>query len=168
MRTILNPDDIHPNIKDEVANFQSDIVQEVAKTVAESRVVVVGMRYNPAVSKARDALKDSGIDFIYLEYGSYTSEWHKRLALKMWTGWPTFPMIFVEQKLVGGRKDLLALLKEGGKLSLHIFLVLGASFIWMILGSGCVQSGLIARRKPSTESVDKSVYNFVGLPIYLL
>jgi glutaredoxin-related protein len=91
-------------------------VQEVAKTVAESRVVVVGMRYNPAVSKARDALKDSGIDFIYLEYGSYTSEWHKRLALKMWTGWPTFPMIFVEQKLVGGRKDLLALLKEGGKL----------------------------------------------------
>ena len=116
MRTILNPDDIHPNIKDEVANFQSDIVQEVAKTVAESRVVVVGMRYNPAVSKARDALKDSGIDFIYLEYGSYTSEWHKRLALKMWTGWPTFPMIFVDQKLVGDRKDLLALLKEGGKL----------------------------------------------------
>ena len=116
MRTMLNPDDIHPNIEDEVANFQSDIVQKVAKTVAENRVVVVGMRYNPAVSKARDALKESGIDFIYLEYGSYTSEWHKRLALKMWTGWPTFPMIFVDQKLVGGRKDLLALLKEGGKL----------------------------------------------------
>ena len=116
MRTILNPDDIHPNIKDEVANFQSDIVQEVAKTVAESRVVVVGMRYNPAVSKARDALTDSGIEFVYLEYGSYTSEWHRRLALKMWTGWPTFPIIFVDQKLIGGRKDLLALLKEGGKL----------------------------------------------------
>ena len=116
IRTMLKPEDNHPNIKDEVANFQSDIVQEVAKTVAESRVVVVGMRYNPAVSKARDALKESGIDFIYLEYGSYTSEWHKRLALKMWTGWPTFPMIFVDQKLVGGRKDLLALLKEGGKL----------------------------------------------------
>ena len=30
----------------------------------------------------------------------------------MWAGWPTFPMIFVDQKLIGGRKDLLALLTE--------------------------------------------------------
>ena len=112
MRTMLKPDDIHSKIKGEVANFQSDIVQEVTKTVAENRVVVVGMRYNPAVSKARDALKKSGIDFAYLEYGSYTSEWQRRLALKMWTGWPTFPMIFVDQKLIGGRKDLLVLLNE--------------------------------------------------------
>ena len=112
MRTMLNPDDIHLNIKGEVANFQSDIVQEVTRTVAENRVVVVGMRYNPAVSKACDALTSSGIDFVYLEYGSYTSDWHRRLAIKMWTGWPTFPMIFVDQKLIGGRKDLLALLAE--------------------------------------------------------
>ena len=87
-------------------------MQEVTKTVAENRVVVVGMRYNSAVSKARDALTGSGIDFAYLEYGSYTSEWQRRLALKMWTGWPTFPMIFVDQKLIGGRKDLLVLLNE--------------------------------------------------------
>ena len=46
MRTILNPDDIHATIKDEVANFQSDIVLEVSKTVAENRVVIVGMKYN--------------------------------------------------------------------------------------------------------------------------
>ena len=112
MRTIIDPDDIHPTIRDEVANFQNDIVQEVSKSVAENRVVIVGMRYNPAVSKARDALNAAGIDFAYLEYGSYTSDWHRRLALKMWTGWPTFPMIFVDQKLVGGRKDLLAFLTE--------------------------------------------------------
>jgi monothiol glutaredoxin len=36
------------------------------------------------------------LDFIYLEYGSYTKGWRRRLALKMWTGWPTFPMIFVD------------------------------------------------------------------------
>ena len=95
MRTILNTDDIHPKIKDEVANFQSEIVQEVTRTVANNRVVVVGMRYNPAVSKARDALTDSGIDFAYLEYGRWTSVWQRLLALKMWTGWPTFSMIFV-------------------------------------------------------------------------
>ena len=43
MRTILDPNDIHPTIKDEVANFQSAIVQEVSKTVAENRIVIVGM-----------------------------------------------------------------------------------------------------------------------------
>ena len=42
MRTILDPENIHSNIKDEVANFQTDIVQEVSKTVAENYVVVVG------------------------------------------------------------------------------------------------------------------------------
>ena len=96
-----------------MANFQTDIVQEVSKTVAENYVVVVVMRYNPAVSKARDALKNAGIDFVYLEYGSYTSEWQRRLAFKMWTGWSTFPMIFMDQKLVGGSKDLRAYLEKG-------------------------------------------------------
>ena len=41
MRTILDTNDIHPTIKDEVANFQRDIVQEVSKTVAENRIVIV-------------------------------------------------------------------------------------------------------------------------------
>ena len=80
MRTILDPNDIHPTIKDEVGNFQSDIVQEVSKTVAENRVVIVGMKYNLWVGKARDALNASGIDSVYLEYGSYTSQWRQRLA----------------------------------------------------------------------------------------
>jgi glutaredoxin-related protein len=116
MRTHLSPDAINSNIKDEVANFQSDIVQEVTKIVAENRVVVVGMRYNDSVYTARKALKKAGIDFTYLEYGSYTSQWRRRLALKIWTGWPTFPMVFVDQKLVGGSKNLRALLNEDGEL----------------------------------------------------
>ena len=116
IRTILSPDAIDPSIKEEIRNFQIDIVLEVSNAVAKNGVVVVGIRYNPAVNKARDVLENSGINFIYLEYGSYTSKWHKRLALMMWTGWPTFPMIFIDQKLIGGRKDLLAFLKEGGEL----------------------------------------------------
>lgn len=57
MRTILDPENIHSNIKDEVANFQNEIVHEVSKTVAQNQMMVGG-RYNPAVSKARDALKN--------------------------------------------------------------------------------------------------------------
>jgi glutaredoxin-related protein len=34
----------------------------------------------------------------------------------MWTGWPTFPMVFVDHKLVGGSENLRALLNEDGEL----------------------------------------------------
>ena len=118
MRLILSTNEIHHTVQDEVTNFQIDIVQEVAKTVVENPVVVVGMKYNLWVGKARDALRGAGIDFVYLEYGSYMSEWRKRLALKMWTGWPTFPMVFVKQKLIGGNTDIRVLLDEDRTLGL--------------------------------------------------
>jgi monothiol glutaredoxin len=33
--------------------------------------------------------------------------------LKMWTGWPSFPMVFVKGTLVGGYDDLRALIDNG-------------------------------------------------------
>lgn len=35
------------------------------------------------------------------------------LAYKMWTGWPTLPMVFVKGVLVGGASDLKRLLESG-------------------------------------------------------
>ena len=54
-----------------------------------------------------------GLKVHYMEYGSYLSQWRKRNALKMWTGWPTFPMVFIHQTLVGGAKDVQALIDRG-------------------------------------------------------
>jgi glutaredoxin-related protein len=31
----------------------------------------------------------------------------------LWTGWPTFPMVFVRGQLVGGAQDLEALIASG-------------------------------------------------------
>ena len=31
----------------------------------------------------------------------------------MWTGWPTFPMVFVKGSLVGGADDLAKLISSG-------------------------------------------------------
>lgn len=112
MRPLLSTEAIHPAIKETLSAYHGDIVQEVSKAVAENNVVVVGMKQNPVVKKARKTLQDAGIDFTYLEYGSYTSQWHRRLALKMWSGWATFPMIFVDQTLIGGNDELQALLKN--------------------------------------------------------
>ena len=60
----------------------------------------------------------AGVAYHYLEYGSYLSEWRRRNALKMWTGWPTFPMVFVKGTLVGGGKEIEALI-ESGELEAH-------------------------------------------------
>ena len=37
----------------------------------------------------------------------------RRNALKMWCGWPTFPMVFVKGTLVGGADELQKLLESG-------------------------------------------------------
>ena len=41
--------------------------------------------------------------------------WRERSALKMWVGWPTFPMVFVEGTFVGGASDLITLLDAGDR-----------------------------------------------------
>ena len=112
MRNLLSPEAIHSAIDGKISTYHDDIVQEVKQAVAANGVVVVGMKQNPVVKKARKSLDAAGIEFTYLEYGSYTSHWHKRLALKMWSGWATFPMIFVDQTLVGGNAELQTLLNS--------------------------------------------------------
>jgi glutaredoxin-related protein len=113
MRAILEEANIHPAVRGKVASYRSDIVKEVQDAIAANAVVVVGMRQNPWPKKARKLLDAAGIAYKYLEYGSYLGEWRKRLVLKMWSGWPTFPMIFVRGVLVGGAQDLERLIQSG-------------------------------------------------------
>ena len=112
-RPILEEAKIHPAVRDKVATHRSEIVKEVQAAIAANPVVVVGMRMNPWPKKARKLLDASGIAYKYLEYGSYLGEWRPRLALKMWTGWPTYPMIFVKGVLIGGFQDLERLIQKG-------------------------------------------------------
>ncbi len=112
-RHILPEDQIHPAIRDKVATNHRDIVEEVQAAIAAHDVVVVGMAQNPYPRRARKALTARGVPFHYLEYGSYLGTWRRRTALKMWTGWPTFPMIFVKGVLSGGASDLERLLESG-------------------------------------------------------
>jgi monothiol glutaredoxin len=112
-RTILDEDDIHPAIRPRIAGHERAIVQEVMDAVRGNDVLVVGMAMNPFPKKARAALEKAGVPFKYMEYGSYFSRWRERTALKLWTGWPTFPMVFVKGTLVGGANDLQALIDSG-------------------------------------------------------
>jgi glutaredoxin-related protein len=112
-RHILDEALLHPAIRGRVAGHERAIVEEVQAAVAAHAVVVVGMRANPYPAKARRLLMAASIAHQYLEYGGYLSQWRRRNALKLWTGWPTFPMVFVKGTLVGGFDDLKRLHDSG-------------------------------------------------------
>ena len=112
-RAILDEARIHPAVRAKIAVHHADIVHEVEAAAAANDVLVIGMKQNPMPRKARRALDARGIPYKYLEYGSYFNTWRRRNALKMWTGWPTFPMIFVKGVLIGGAADLERLIESG-------------------------------------------------------
>lgn len=104
---------VHPAIRDKIAGWGDDIIKEVQQVVEAKDIVVVGMKMNPAPKKARRLLDAAGLEYTYLEYGSYLSGYRRRLPLKLWTGWQTFPMVFVKGVLVGGASDLAKLMASG-------------------------------------------------------
>ncbi|MEI7892472.1 MAG: glutaredoxin [Myxococcales bacterium] len=112
-RSLLEASRISPTATQKMAEFHADVVAEVQATVARDTVVVVGMSQNPHVKNVRSALKDAAIEFTYLEYGSYFSQWKPRLAIKLWSGWPTFPQVFVRGVLLGGEDLTKAALADG-------------------------------------------------------
>jgi monothiol glutaredoxin len=112
-RPTLDEAHIHPAIREQIAGYHANTVREVQQALGQHAVVVVGMAQNPFCKKARKALQAAGIAHHYLEYGSYLGEWRRRNALKMWSGWPTLPMVFAKGVLVGGADDLVKLLASG-------------------------------------------------------
>ncbi|MBC7457744.1 MAG: glutaredoxin [Bdellovibrionaceae bacterium] len=111
MRKILSTEKLHSNAKSAINEFHSDAVTEVEQAITHNEWVVVGMKQNPVVSKARSILKAKGINYKYIEHGSYFGGWKKRLAIKLWSGWPTFPQVFHNGILLGGAQDLEKYLK---------------------------------------------------------
>ena len=112
-RPILDETRLHPAIRDRVANAHADIVHNVQAAAQAHPVLVVNLGWNGYGRRARQALDAAGIAHHDLDFGNYLSGWRRRLALKMWTGWPTFPMVFVRGVLVGGCADVERLIASG-------------------------------------------------------
>jgi glutaredoxin-related protein len=93
--------------------FHADIVREVKEVVQRDTVVVFGMATNAHVKRVRKALEDAGVAHTYMEYGGYFSRWRDRLAIKLWSGWPTFPQVFVRGTLIGGEDLTKAAIADG-------------------------------------------------------
>lgn len=114
-RKQLDPAKIHPAAASKLAERHPETITEVEAAIADNLVVVIGMAQNPHVKNVRKALAEAGVDFKYLEYGSYFSDWSRRLTLKLWSGWPTFPQVYVRGVLIGG-EDLTKVALGNGTL----------------------------------------------------
>lgn len=114
-RRIFEESRIHSAIRAQIGGKpeHQQTVSEIEAALSQHDIVVVGMRQNPYPKKARELLDAAGQRYHYMEYGSYLSEWKRRGAIKMWTGWQTFPMIFVKGQFIGGFSDLKNLLDSG-------------------------------------------------------
>lgn len=112
-RNTLMPSNILPQAAQQMLSFHAKVTEEVQAAIRQHPVVVVGMAHNPFVGKVRRALDAAEISYHYLGYGSYWAKWKQRLAIKLWSGWPTFPQVFVKGMLVGGCQDTIAMLKSG-------------------------------------------------------
>lgn len=93
--------------------FHSERLEEIKRAVAKHDVVVIGMALNSACGAARDALEEAGHSVHYIEIGGYFSKWRERLAIKLWSGWPLYPQVFVKGTLIGGRDLTKAALADG-------------------------------------------------------
>ncbi len=112
-RVTFNAAHVHPAIAGQLGSYQAELISRVEQLVQQHDVVIVGMSMNPFPGRARKLLDAQGIGYEYLGLGSYLSQWRPRLGLKMWTGWPTFPMIFVKRTFIGGFGDLKRLVDSG-------------------------------------------------------
>ncbi|MGH7272085.1 MAG: glutaredoxin domain-containing protein [Polyangiaceae bacterium] len=112
-RPLLEERSVAAAARSAMGGFHAEVVRKVEEAVRRDPVVVVGMAQNPHVRKVREALDKARVAYTYLEFGSYFSRWKERLAVKLWSGWPTFPQVFVRGVLIGGEDLTKAALADG-------------------------------------------------------
>ncbi|CAN5671609.1 hypothetical protein BH09MYX1_BH09MYX1_41240 [soil metagenome] len=102
-----------PEALAEMESFHSERLDELKQAIAKHDIVVVGMALNGACTAAVKALEEAGHKVHYIEIGGYLSKWRERLAIKLWSGWPLYPQVFVKGTLIGGRDRAKAALADG-------------------------------------------------------
>ena len=113
LRPVFDGNNVSARVATVIQQNQTEVLKEISTAVSHNAVVVVGMASNPYVKKARKALDKLGTPFTYLEYGNYFNNYDVRVAIKMWTGWSTFPQVFVKGTFIGGADDLNAEIADG-------------------------------------------------------
>jgi monothiol glutaredoxin len=114
-RRVLAADLATPAANAAIDRYKRDVLDEALAAVDAHDVVIIGMHQNMVVKGAQKLLRERGTPFHVVLHGNYLrlSDYRTRLVFKMYTGWPTFPMVFVKGTFVGGRAELKAAFDDG-------------------------------------------------------
>ena len=111
-RFILPSVKIHPAIQKFVAEDHQFIIKDAIEAIEKYDILIITMAGNPFCHRAVKLLGSTGVNFHEIKIGSYLSQWRKRTALKMWSGWQSIPIIFVQGVLIGGFEDLKKIIES--------------------------------------------------------
>lgn len=75
-----------------------------------AKVTVYTTDYCPFCDAAKGFLQEKGITFTEID----VTDPEKKMELKKKTGWMTVPQIFIDEELIGGYMELVALDRHGG------------------------------------------------------
>ena len=76
-------------------------------------IVVIGVQLSPQNSQVRALLQFTNHTAKEIYLRPWMLNKHKKLAVMLWSGWPTFPQIFIRGMLIGGEQELRRAIHNG-------------------------------------------------------
>ena len=99
--------------QNEIALFQQPFVEELQCMINNFEIVVVGVQLNSKSRQVSTLLQASEHDFKELYLRPWLMDRRKKLAVMLWSGWPTFPQVFIRGMLIGGEQELRRAIQNG-------------------------------------------------------
>ena len=101
---------IHALISEEaqarLSDFHQPLIEQLQQEIHSHDIVVVGLAYQPSTQRVIKELNKLDCLTQCIEISPWIGSSEKRLAIKIWSGWPSFPQIFVRGMLIGGELEL--------------------------------------------------------------
>ena len=99
--------------QNEIALFQQSFVEELQCMINNFDIVVIGVQLDPKNRQVSSLLHGSKHNVKEHYLRPWLMDKRKKLAVRLWSGWPTFPQIFIRGMLIGGEQELQRAIQNG-------------------------------------------------------
>ena len=99
--------------QNEIALFQQSFVEELQCMINNFDIVVIGVQLSSRNRQVSSLLQATNHTVKELYLRPWMMDKHKKLAVMLWSGWPTFPQIFIRGMLIGGEQELRRTIQNG-------------------------------------------------------
>jgi glutaredoxin-related protein len=82
------------------------LLTSISVSVEKNTCVVITIENGPYTRQILEILKDNGIEVQLIEIGTPFTKIKEREMVKIWSGWDSFPQIYLNGFLLGGYEEL--------------------------------------------------------------